>query len=130
MKEWYLKLPNAVRAAINSTWQSFVAVFGITLLGFLAKVQDWAGCDGPTCHFPAVSPLGKALAGALVAAVTGFVTLIFRTLKPGPVYPTTTTQVVPPEEDKGYGLLVTILIVLGIILVALLILTHVDINTH
>lgn len=133
MKAWFLKLPNNIRAAINTAWQSALGLFLFNVLGFLAGVQQWLG--DTSRDFPAVSPLGKTAAAVVVGAVTGVVTALFRWVKPGPVYPTVETQVVPPAPsakaaDAGYGVLVTLALVLGIILIILLILAHVDFNTH
>lgn len=132
MKAWFLKLPNNIRAAINTAWQSALTLFAVSLLGFLASVQQWAG--DTSRPFPSVSPLGKAVGSAFLGLCVGVVTALFRWVKPGPVYPAVEPQVVPPAAsvttDEGYGLLVTIALVLGIILIVLLILAHVDFNTH
>lgn len=133
MKAWFLKLPNNIRAAINTAWQSALTLFAVSLLGFLASVQQWAG--DTSRPFPSVSPFGKAVGSAFLGLCVGVVTALFRWVKPGPVYPTVETQVVPPAPgakaaDAGYGLLVTIALVLGIILIILLILAHVDFTTH
>lgn len=96
-KDWYRNLSNRTKAVINTTWQSFVGVFSVAVLGFLGDVQQWAGCDND-CHFPSVSPIGKALGAAVVAAVTGLVTFIFRSVKPAPQYATTQVEVVQPAD--------------------------------
>ena len=92
IKSWYLKLSNPVKAAINTAWQTFVGVFGLALLGFLADVQRWAGdVDGA---FPSVSPLGKAAAAAVAAAFSGLVAFMRRSWQAAhnpqdvPKYPT------------------------------------------
>ena len=132
MKHWYLNLPNSVRAAVNTAWQSFVGVFALTLLGFLDDVKEWAGCTG-TCQFPSVSPLGKAVGAAAVAALSGVVTLVFRSLKPGPQYSTDvsiTTSAgtfdVMKSNDKGQSTLHIVLIVLAIIALAIFIFSRVS----
>jgi len=84
---WYEKLPNAIKAAINTAWQSAVGVFLLNVLGFLADIQEWAGDTSGA--FPDVSPLGKAVVAAIVGAVVGVLTAVYRTIKPGPQYPGT-----------------------------------------
>lgn len=133
MKLWWAKLPNKWKAALHSAWIAASASFLPQLFGFLADVQKWAGDTNG--KFPAVSPLGKAAGALLVGVIGGVVGFIFRTITPPPAYPSTEVQVVPPavvpkDGDGGYGLLVTILIVLAIILAILLILAHVDFTTH
>lgn len=87
IKTWFLGLPNNVRAGINTAWQSAVGTFAVTLLGFLAQVQEWFG--DTSRDFPAVSPFGKAVGSIFVGAVIGSLTAVFRWIKPGPTYPKT-----------------------------------------
>lgn len=70
--EWYSARSNAFKAAINTAWQSFIATFGIALLGFLGDVAKWS--DGSIETFPAVTPLGKAVVAAAVAAASFLLT--------------------------------------------------------
>lgn len=88
LRAWYLKLPNAVKAAWHTAWLSFVATFGLSLLGFLHDVQEWAG-DAGNHSFPSVTPLGKAVLAAVVALVSAVLNYLFRVIKPGPTYPNT-----------------------------------------
>lgn len=100
MPQWYLNLPNKVRAAIHTTWIAFIAQFGPSLFGWIHEVQEWAGDTSRS--FPAVSPLGKLAAAAMVSAVAGALNFIFRSIVPAPQYQTTTTEIVPPADgDKG-----------------------------
>lgn len=101
MKNWYLKLPNNIRAGINTAWQSAVGTFAVLAFGFLGSVQEWAG--NTSQEFPSVEPLGKAVGAALVGLVVGVLTAVFRGLVPGPVYPTTTTQVIPAADGSDGG---------------------------
>lgn len=98
MKNWYLKLPNPIRAGVNTAWQSALGSFLLVLVGFLDDVKEWAGCTG-TCTFPAVSPLGKAVASIVVGLAAGIITVGYRSVKPGPVYPGTGT--VLPAQPLG-----------------------------
>jgi hypothetical protein len=74
--DWYKTRSNALRAALNTAWQTFIGVFGVALLGFISDVAKWA--DGDVERFPAVSPLGKAAVAALAAAGSFAVTWIIR----------------------------------------------------
>jgi len=62
-----------IRAARTAVF-TFIAVFGVSLLGFIADVATWAGSVDKT--FPSINPLGKAAVGALCAAASGLVGLI------------------------------------------------------
>ena len=70
--DWYRGRSNALRAALNTAWQTFLGVFSIALLGFISDVAKWA--DGDVAQFPAVSPLGKAAVAALAATSSFLVT--------------------------------------------------------
>jgi hypothetical protein len=74
--DWYKARSNAFKAAINTAWQSFIATFGIALLGFLGDVAKWS--DGSLDTFPAISPLGKAVVAAAVAAASFILTFTIR----------------------------------------------------
>lgn len=80
MKAWWAKRSDQFKAAVNSAWQSFVGVFGLTLLGWFADISEWAGDSAK--DFPSVSPLGKAAVSAVAAAATAIVTYIYRKAKP------------------------------------------------
>ncbi len=115
---WYLKLPNAIRAGINTAWQSAVGSFAVLVLGFLATVQEWSG--DTSRDFPSVSPLGKAVGSIFVGLVVGVLTAVFRTIKPGPSYPKTAGA---PPADRGQATLQTLVYLLGaIILIAIIVL--------
>lgn len=79
IKNFYMKLSNSAKAAINTTWQSFFAMFSLSLLGWLRDVQVWAG--SVDAQFPSVSPLGKAAAAAASSAFAGLVTYVYRAIK-------------------------------------------------
>lgn len=74
--DWYKARSNAFKAAVNTAWQSFLATFGISLLGFLGDVAKWS--DGSLDTFPAISPLGKAVVAAAVAAASFLLTFAVR----------------------------------------------------
>lgn len=83
---WLRKAPPWLRAGYRTGYQTFVGVFGLTLVGWLNDVQGWAG--GSAVDFPSVSPLGKAAVGALTAALAGsFAALQNAVGSKGAVYP-------------------------------------------
>lgn len=84
-----------VKAALWTALFTFVAVFGISLMGWIVDVGAWAS-DKEAGQFPAVTPLAKALVAALAAGATGLVNFVIRFAQSkgalpgeGPVYPTT-----------------------------------------
>jgi hypothetical protein len=80
--------PDWLRAAYRTAGQTFLGMFGLSLLGWLADVSSWAGSTEGT--FPSVSPLGKAVVAAMVAASSGVVAALMKAFgKEGPAYPTT-----------------------------------------
>lgn len=102
--KWYKRLPNSIKASINSAWQAFLGTFGVYLAGWLTDVAKWTTSDA---HFPSVSPLGKAFVAGLVAAATFLVTVIYRGVQevhnPAavPQYPPTSPAVdAVPLDDK------------------------------
>jgi hypothetical protein len=63
-------------------------MFGLSLLGWLSQVSEWAGSTSG--DFPSVSPLGTAVVAAMVAASSGLVAALMKLAgKEGPTYPTT-----------------------------------------
>lgn len=64
---WFAAHPNA-RSATRVFVYTFLSVFGLTLFGWIADVQEWA--NGEDLPFPSISPLAKAAAGALAGAVS------------------------------------------------------------
>ena len=97
IKAWVNKLRAIewLRAAYRTAFQTFLGIFGISLLGWFAAVQQWAG-DTDGQHFPSVSPLGKAAAAALAAAGAGVVAAVMKALgKDGPSY---TPPPAPPAD--------------------------------
>lgn len=62
-----------IRGARTALW-TFIAVFGVSLLGFINDVAGWAGASDKA--FPSVNPLGKAAIAALCAAASGFIGLV------------------------------------------------------
>lgn len=68
-----IKLPDSVRRALRTFLQGFIAVFAVSLLGWLQSVATWAQCSQQCGAFPDVTVLGKAAIAAFVAAVIAMV---------------------------------------------------------
>jgi len=86
-----------LRAAYRTAFQTFLGMFGLSLLGWLADVSEWAG--DTTGDFPSVSPLGKAVVAAMVAASSGVVAAVMKALgSNGPSY---TPPPAPPAPPAG-----------------------------
>ena len=76
-----------LRAGYRTALQTFIGMFGLSLLGWLSDVGAWAGSSDGT--FPSVNPLGKAAVAALVAASSGLVAALMKAVgSKGPAYPT------------------------------------------
>lgn len=74
----YLDTHPEVRSALRVFVYTFIAMFSLSLLGFLADVQDWASSDN--LDFPSVAPLGKALAAALASSLAGLFSFVYNKL--------------------------------------------------
>lgn len=91
---WVGSWPDWLRAAWRTAGQTFLGMFGLSLLGWLSDVASWAGSSEGS--FPSVSPLGKAVVAAMVAASSGVVAALMKAFgKSGPAYPT------PPPAPPG-----------------------------
>lgn len=77
MKEFLTKHPQ-VRSGLRVFGYVFVSGFGLSLLGFLADISQWATSED--LDFPSVTPLAKAFAAALTAAVSGLVSFFYNML--------------------------------------------------
>lgn len=70
-------ITNAAKAAGWTSLFTFVALFGVTLLGWLQDVTVWAS-DSGVAEFPTLSVLGYGVIAAAAAAATGFVNFVVR----------------------------------------------------
>lgn len=68
---------DALRAAGTSALWAFLGVFGVTLLGWLQAVTDWATSSG-TAPFPSLSVLGYGLVSAAAGAATFVIAAVIR----------------------------------------------------
>lgn len=69
---------DAIKAGAYTALWSFIALFGLSLIGWLNDVVGWATSDGATVAFPDPSVLVKAAAAAVAAAASGLVGTIVR----------------------------------------------------
>jgi hypothetical protein len=87
-------LVNSLKSGAYTALWTFIALFGISLLGFLQEVAGWA-TQGGAAPFPSTSTLGFAFVSAIVAAASGIVGTVVRLVQ------STTTLIPggPPRYD-------------------------------
>lgn len=68
----------ALRPALMAAWWTFLAIFGLTITGWLGDVAEWASASGTT-GFPSLSVLGYGAVSAAAAAASGVVAFVVRT---------------------------------------------------
>lgn len=69
---------DAFRAACWTALFTFVALFGLSLLGWLNDVWEWAQDKEHIVLFPDPAVLLKAAVSATVAAITGLINFVVR----------------------------------------------------
>lgn len=69
---------DAWRAALWTALFAFIALFGLSLLGWLGNVVEWAQDKEGVVLFPDPSVLFKGLVSAAVAAIIGLVNFVIR----------------------------------------------------
>lgn len=69
---------NAIKAGAFTALWTFLALFGLSFVGWLNDVIEWASADGATVVFPDPSVLVKAGVAAVAAAASGLVGLVVR----------------------------------------------------
>lgn len=67
---------NSLKAALWTVLFTFIAVFGVGLLGWIVDVAEWASSESG--EFPSVTPLGKLAVAALAAGASGLVNFVVR----------------------------------------------------
>ncbi len=72
------RLPTWLRAAINTSWQTFLGAFALLLLAALGDAQDWLDTGAAVD----VAFYGKALLSLVIAFVAGVITAVFRRVRP------------------------------------------------
>lgn len=69
---------DAIKAGLYTALWTFIALFGLSLVGWLNDVVEAVSNDGATVVFPDPSVLVKAAASAAAAAASGLVGTIVR----------------------------------------------------
>lgn len=69
---------DAVKAGLYTALWTFIAFFGLSLVGWLNDVLGWAGSDAADLTFPDPTVLMKAAVSAAAAAASGLVGTIVR----------------------------------------------------
>ena len=69
---------NALKAGAFTALWTFVALFGLSAVGWLNDLLQWASADGATVVFPDPAVLVKAAVAAVAAAASGLVGTIVR----------------------------------------------------
>lgn len=116
MSQWLQEHPE-VRSGLRVAAYTFLSGFGLSLLGFLTDVAAWASSTDAV--FPSVEPLGKALAAAVVAALSGLIGFFWNKL------PNTRTAIYvdpkkPMRNDRGSITLQDVAMVLLVVLVLII----------
>lgn len=73
MKKWWNRLPDPLKSGIRTLLWTFLATFGLQLVGWLQSVQEWMTNGGDV---PSISVLGKAIAGLVVGLFSGTISLV------------------------------------------------------
>ena len=69
---------DSFKAALYSALFTFIALFGLSLLGFLNDVWHWASSNDNAVLFPDPAVLVKAAVAAVMAACVGLVNFVVR----------------------------------------------------
>ena len=69
---------DAIKAGLYTALWTFIALFGLSFVGYLNDVVEWATGDGATIVFPDPYVLVKAAAAAVSAAAAGLVGTLVR----------------------------------------------------
>lgn len=79
IKAAWWRLPSWLRAAINTSWVTFVANIGLPVLRWLDDLRLWI--EG-TASLPSAELLGRVIAAAGVSLVAGIIAAVFRRVRP------------------------------------------------
>jgi hypothetical protein len=69
---------DSLKAALYTALFTFVALFAVSLIGWVDDVAEWAKDDGVTIEFPDPSVLIKASFAAAAAALSGLLNFVVR----------------------------------------------------
>lgn len=73
IKAFWNRLPDPLKSGFRTLLWTFMATFGLQLVGWLQSVQEWMTNGGDV---PSISVLGKAIAGLIVGLVSGAISLL------------------------------------------------------
>lgn len=78
MKNLWNRLPDPLKSGVRTLLWTFIAAFSLTLVGWLQSVMEWMTNGG---NVPSISVLGKAIASAFVAFVSGVISLVVNSIQ-------------------------------------------------
>ena len=91
---------DATRRALRTFAQVFIGIFALSLLGWLADVQEWATCVTDACrNFPDPSVLGKAAIAAAAGGVSALVAWVQNILEDNTSFPAVFKAPASPGEN-------------------------------
>lgn len=82
---------DAFKAALWTAFFVFISLFGLSVLGWLNEVLEWAQDKDNIVVFPDASVLVKAFTAAAVSAIVGLVNFVVRWAQAKNVLPGATT---------------------------------------
>lgn len=71
------EIRNSIKAGAYTALFTFIAMFGLSLIGWLQDIAEWASSSG-TDEFPSFTTLGYASISAITAAVIGLFNTVVR----------------------------------------------------
>lgn len=92
-----MNLPNPLKAALWTALFSFISLFGLSALGWLAHLYTWANSGG-TEQLPDITVLAYAAGSASISAVIGLVNFVVRWAQERAGVGTVPTYVPPTPE--------------------------------
>lgn len=93
-----MTLSNPARAALWTAVFTFVGLFGLSTLGWLQDVWEWANDSTNVVLFPDPRVLMKAAVAAAVSAIIGLVNFVVRWTQERGFLPGRTPVYVPPPK--------------------------------
>ena len=79
LKAAWWRLPSWLRAAINTSWATFLGAVALPVLRWLDDLRLWI--EGPG-SLPSAELLGRAVGSAGIALIAGIFTAVFRLRRP------------------------------------------------
>lgn len=82
VREWYKRLPSAIRAAWNTAWIVFVGMMLTILTNLLPAVADLISTRDTEAFYDSLSVAATAAVSAATAFLVAIVNAIYRWLRP------------------------------------------------